>query len=150
MSDIVKARLEHGRTITPDNIASSLEAMQAFRSWTEGTLFGSHDQGATTLLIFPQTCGRPDYRDKVPEVGELFNDTFSIYAFGYLVGCPDYALPVAEVPYVSEVTGKTEYLPASISLIGRPGTDLDLFDIVEHLQENGALSNVSAGSRMFM
>lgn len=150
MSDIVKARLEHGRTITPDNIASSLEAMQAFRSWTEGTLFGSHDQGATTLLIFPQTCGRPDYRDKIPEVGELFNDTFSIYAFGYLVGCPDYALPVAEVPYVSEVTGKTEYLPASISLIGRPGTDLDLFDVVEHLQENGALSNVSAGSRMFV
>ena len=149
VSDVVNARLSHGRTVTPDDVAKALDSAQAFKEWTENTLFGSYDQDATTLLIFPQTCGRPAYRAHVPHRNELFNDTFSIYAFGYLVGCPDYTLPVAEVPYQSEVTGETEYLPASISLIGRPGTDVELFDIVNFLYKNNALSNLAAGSRMF-
>lgn len=150
ISEIVKARLDFGRTVTPDAVAKSLDSMQAFRQWTEQTLFGAYDQNSTTLLIFPQTCGQPDYRDVVPKRTELFNDTFSIYAFGYLVGCPDYTLPVAEVPYESRISGKTEYLPASISLIGRPGSDLELFDVVDYLHKNGALSDVAAGSRMLL
>lgn len=149
MSDIVKARLDFGRSVTPETIASSLEAMQAFREWTEKTLFGSYDQDSTTIMIFPQTCGRPDYRNKADASGPLFYDKFSIYAFGYLVGCPDYTLPVAEVPYHSEVTGETAFLPASISLVGRPGTDLELFDIIEYLHKHGAVRDLAAGSRMF-
>lgn len=150
MSEIVKARLDYGRSVTAEAIANALEATQAFREWTENTLFGSYDQDSTTLLIFPQTCGRADYRDKLPSKGPLFNDTFSIYAFGYLVGCPDYTLPVAEVPYQSRVTAKTEYLPASISLIGRPGTDLELFDVVQHMHKHGVVYDVAAGPRMFL
>jgi len=149
ISDIVRARLDHGRTVTPKEISDALQAMQAFREWTENTIFGSYDADSTTLLIFPQTCGRPNYRDESPDRSVLFNDTFSIYAFGYLVGCPDYTLPVAEVPYTSKVSGQTEYLPASISLIGRPGTDRELFDVVKYLHQHGALSDLKAGSRMF-
>lgn len=149
MSAIVKARLDYGRTVSAERVASALEATTAFREWTENTLFGSYDREATILLIFPQTCGRPDYRDQAPQYTELFNDTFSIYAFGYLVGCPDYTIPVAEVPFESRITGQTEYLPAAISLIGRPGTDLELFDIVDYMRKQGALSDLTAGSRMF-
>lgn len=149
MSEIVRQRLNHGRTVKPDAIAKALKATEDFKEWVENTLFGSYDQDATTLLIFPQTCGRPDYRDDIPHRSELFNDTFSIYAFGYLVGCPDYTLPVAEVPYVSKISGLTEYLPTSISLVGRPGTDTELFDIVDHLHDSGVLSNLTTGSRMF-
>lgn len=149
MSAIVKARLDYGRNVPAETIARALEATTAFREWTENTLFGSYDREATTLLIFPQTCGRPDYRDNAPQYTELFNDTFSIYAFGYLVGCPDYTIPVAEVPFESRVSGKTEYLPASISLIGRPGTDLELFDVVDYLRKQGALSDLAAGPRLF-
>lgn len=149
MSDVVKARLDYGRSVTPETIAGALEAMQAFREWTEKTLFGSYDQDSTTLMIFPQTCGRPDYRNKEPSSGPLFYDKFSIYAFGYLVGCPDYTLPVAEVPYHSDVTGETAYLPASISLVGCRGTDHELFDVVEYLHEHGAVHDLAAGSRMF-
>ncbi|KAI1630071.1 amidotransferase [Exophiala viscosa] len=149
ISEIVRRRLDHGRTVPAQKIADALEAMQAFRSWTETTLFGSYDQDATTILIFPQSCGRPDYRDHVPDRGELFNDTFSIYSFGYLVGCPDYTIPVAEVPYHSTVSGKTEFLPVSISLIGRPGSDLELFNVLLRLHSAGVISDVAAGARLF-
>ncbi|KAK4915618.1 hypothetical protein LTR66_017072, partial [Elasticomyces elasticus] len=106
MSEVVSRRLAHGRYLDTDEIAAALEAMGAFKEWTENVLFGSYDQDATTILIFPQSCGRPAYRDTVPDHSVLFNDTFSIYAFGYLVGCPDYTLPVAEVPYHSKHTGQ--------------------------------------------
>jgi len=149
ISDVVRARLDHGRTVTPDEIADALQAMQAFRGWTENTIFGSYDADSTTVLIFPQTCGQPNYRDEVPDRSVLFNETFSIYAFGYLVGCPDYTLPVAEVPYTSKISGQTEYLPASISLIGRPGTDLALFDVVSYLHQNDVISDLRSGKRMF-
>lgn len=149
ISDIVQRRLNHGRNLAAHRLAGALEAMQAFRRWTETTLFGSYDQDATTLLIFPQTCGRPDYRDEIPNRNQLFNDTFSIYSFGYLVGCPDYTIPVAEVPFHSTVTHRTESLPVSISLIGRPGSDLELFGVLRHLQMAGVISDVAAGTRMY-
>jgi Asp-tRNA(Asn)/Glu-tRNA(Gln) amidotransferase A subunit family amidase len=149
ISELVRRRLDYGRSLSPEKIAEALDAMQAFQKWTETTLFGSYDQEATTLLIFPQSCGRPDYRDETPDRGELFNDTFSIYSFGYLVGCPDYTIPVAEVPYHSKATNKTEHLPVSISLIGKPGTDLELFDLLQYLHTTGVISDVMAGPRLF-
>ena len=123
--------------------------MHAFRTWTETTLFGSHGQDATTLLVFPQSCGRPDYRDEVPGRSVLCNDTFSIYSFGYLVGCPDYSVAVAEVPYVSRVTGQTEFLPVLISLAGRPGADLVLFEGLAFLHHEGVFADIKAGKMLF-
>ncbi len=149
LCEVVQRRLDYGRHLPAQQLAGSLEAMQAFRTWTETTLFGSYDQDATTLLIFPQSCGQPDYRQDVPERSNLFNNTFSIYAFGYLVGCPDYTVPVAEVPYFSTVTNSTEFLPVSLSLIGRPGSDLELFDVLLQLQKSGVIANVAAGSRLW-
>ncbi|EXJ86197.1 hypothetical protein A1O1_06567 [Capronia coronata CBS 617.96] len=149
ISELVSRRLEYGRSVSAETISTALEAMQAFRTWTDTTLFGSYDQNATTLLIFPQSCGRPEYRDHVPDRVSLFNDTFSIYSFGYLVGCPDYTIPVAEIPYLSKVTGEVEHLPVSISLIGRPGSDKELFDVMLHLRKTGVISDVAAGQRLF-
>ena len=149
ISPLVQRRLEYGRSVTDQQVRESLEAMQAFSTWTINTIFGSYDQEATTLLIFPQSCGRPDYRDDTPDRTELFNDIFSIYAFGYLVGCPDYTVPVAEVPYTSRVTDKQEHLPVSISLVGKPGSDAELFEVLDNLRGAGVLSDVLAGSRMY-
>ncbi|OCT52008.1 glutamyl-tRNA (Gln) amidotransferase [Cladophialophora carrionii] len=149
MSNLVSRRLDHGRNVRAEDLSNALQAMQAFKLWVETTLLGSYDQDATTLLIFPQSCGRPDYRDDVPDRSELFNDTFSIYSFGHLVGCPDYTIPVAETTYLSRITNQTEHLPVSISLVGRPGSDLELFNVVRQMRDAGMISDVATGSRMY-
>ncbi|KIX95353.1 uncharacterized protein Z520_08870 [Fonsecaea multimorphosa CBS 102226] len=149
VSDLVQRRLEHGRNLSTERIIDALEAMQAFKLWVETTVFGSYDQEAITLLVFPQSRGHPDYRDDVPDRTELFNDTFSIYSFGYLVGCPDYTIPIAEVPYLSKITSEIEYLPVSISLVGRPGSDLELFNVVRQLHRFGVISDVATGPRLY-
>jgi Asp-tRNA(Asn)/Glu-tRNA(Gln) amidotransferase A subunit family amidase len=149
ISPLVKRRLDFGRTVSSDTIARAIEAMQAFTRWMEDFLFGAFDDDSTTLLVFPQSCGEPEYRDDIPDRSVLFNDLFSIYAFGYLVGCPDYTVPIAEIPHHSRVTRQTELFPVTISLVGRPGSDRHLFDLLSFLQERGVLRNVEAGSRLY-
>ena len=149
ISELVQRRLKHGRRISKRKFAKALKSMQAFAKWTDTTLFGSYDQEAMTLLVFPQNCGRPDYRDDIPDRTELFNDTFSIYSFGHLVGCPDYTIPVGEKSFISKITGKKEYLPVSMSLISRPGTDAELFGVVQQLKDAGVFRDVLAGPRLY-
>ena len=148
ISELVKRRLDYGRELSKEQVETALDAMEAFSRWTLN-LFDSYDQEATTILVFPQSCGHVDYRDEIPDRSILFNEIFSIYAFGYLVGCPDYTLPVAEIPYQSTISNSVEHLPVSISLVGRPGTDLELFDLVQHLHKSGVVPSVKAGKRMY-
>ena len=147
--DLVRRRLEFGSTVTPSTIANALDAMQAFTRWMEDFVLGAFGTDSTTLLIFPQSCGAPEYRDEVPDRSVLFNDMFSIYAFGYLVGCPDYTVPIAEVPYHSRITNKMERFPVSISMVGRPDSDKELFDLLSYLHANGVLRDVGAGPKMY-
>lgn len=150
MSDIVKQRLDYGRTLPNDDIAAALEATEAFRRWMEVTFFTSFDADTTTIMMFPQSCGQPEYRDKKPaENSSLFCEAFSVYAFGFLCGCPDYTIPVGEVSYQSRITDRTEYLPVSLSFLSKPGTDLELFNVVNQLHEKGIISDVMSGSRMY-
>ena len=149
ISELVKRRLDFGRSVTSDAIANALDAMQAFTRWIEDFLFGAFDDDSTTILVFPQSCGKPEYRDEVPDRSGLFNDMFSMYAFGYLVGCPDYTVPIAEVPYYSRVTNKAEHYPVSVSFVGRPESDKHLFDLLSLLHDRGVLRDVAAGARMY-
>lgn len=148
ITSLVKDRQDHGRKLSPAQVAKAVNSMQAFAEWVETVLFGAYDEEAIALMVFPQSFGIPNYRHHIMERKELFKDGFSIYAFGYLVGCPDYTIPVGEVPFLSEVTNTTERLPVSVSMVARPGNDIVLFDILSSLQEKINLS-VKTGSTMY-
>ena len=145
ISPLVKRRLDFGRDVPPKKILTALDAMRAFTHWVENFIFEKEN----TILIFPQSFGKPCYRDEAPDRRLLFLDGFSVYAFGYLAGCPDYTLPVGEVPYHSRMTGEVEYLPVSISMLARPGNDIQLFDVVKMLEKRGVLRSVRTGKRMY-
>jgi Asp-tRNA(Asn)/Glu-tRNA(Gln) amidotransferase A subunit family amidase len=148
ITDIVKKRFDYGRTLDLPEIAKHLESMQIFANWVENVLFGPIDEEAIALLIFPQSFGVPNYRDEVPDE-IVFYDKFSVYSFGYLVGCPDYTVPIGEVPFVSKVTGEQDYLPVSVSMVARRGNDVPLFDILTGMEGRGMLRGVRAGKRMY-
>ena len=149
LSPIVSKRLEYGRSLTRAQIAQHLDSMAVFARWVENVLFGPPDEEAITLLIFPQSLGVPNYRDDIPKHECVIYDKFSVYSFGYLVGCPDYTVPIGEVPFVSRVTGKAGHLPVSLSMVARRGNDVPLFDVLTLLEEKGVLSGVKAGRRMY-
>lgn len=167
---IVAARMAHGRSISPSEIEAALDSMQTFKHWVNTVLFGPVEEEAIALMVFPQSFGSESYRDELPDHSKgLFNDAFSVYAFGYLCGCVDYTVPIGEVPFVSRITGQEGYLPVSISMVSRAGNvsrathvpsiclpilmlsckDIPLFDILTSLDEMGVLRDVEAGSRMY-
>ena len=149
IASIVKERLQYGQNLTIQDFTQALKAMRSFQKWVKTVVFGAYDEEAIALMVFPQSFGIPNYRHHVKPRTELFRHGFSVYAFGYLVGCPDYTVPVGEVPYLSEVTKRTEHLPVSVSMVARPGNDIPLFDILTSLGEKGGLMGVKAGSRMY-
>lgn len=146
---IVKARHDHGRQITASQFAAAVKSAKVFSKWVCNILFATSDaQAEIPLLIFPQSRGRPDYRDTLAEELLVFS-TFSAYSLSYLSGCPDATVPVGEVPYHSRITDREEMLPISLSVLSPPGTDLRLLALLTELEERGILSPVIAGTSMY-
>ncbi|KAI9794231.1 MAG: hypothetical protein M1816_006157 [Peltula sp. TS41687] len=117
---VVLARQEFGRKLPKEKFDAAVEAKDMFTRWVDEVLLARNDSDVIPILIFPQSFGKPKYRGN-PTTPVLFWDKFSTYAFGYLCGCPDYTIPIGEVPYLSAITRKEEFLPISLSIVSRPG-----------------------------
>lgn len=75
--------------------------------------------------------------------------TFSAYSLSYLSGCPDFTVPVGEVPFVSDFTGVEEMLPVAVSVVGRVGDEGRILALLRAMVERGELKDVKAGRQMY-
>ncbi|KAM3073532.1 hypothetical protein ACMFMG_004574 [Clarireedia jacksonii] len=67
-----------------------------------------------------------------------------------VTGSPELSIQIGHVPFESNVTGNTEYLPCAVSIMATPGRDLQLMDIAkDRLEKVGRLTSVFAGKWMF-
>lgn len=74
---------------------------------------------------------------------------FSVYSISYCSGCPDYAVPVGEVPFTSRITGQQGFLPVAVSLLVPRDMDDVLLGLLKDLEAAGVLRSVACGSRTF-
>ena len=148
IDSIVKARQNHGRSITTDQYTAAVDSARAFSQWVRNTVFAKSSDDEFPVLVFPQSWGSPTYRDD-PDTGPLFFSSFSIYSLSYLSGCPDCTVPVGEVACQSRVTEKEMFLPISLSVLSPPGTDVQLLALLSELEDKGVLRSVEAGMRMY-
>lgn len=56
---------------------------------------------------------------------------------------------VDEIPYNSTISGKTEYIPVTMSLVDARGCDLVLTNMVREMEADGILTPVATGSTMY-
>ncbi|KAI9846951.1 MAG: hypothetical protein M1838_001087 [Thelocarpon superellum] len=145
---VIRERQQFGREQTEETFDAAVRCGTSFSKWVNEVLLTSADPDEIPLLLFPQSFGIPNYRDSYGR-STVFWDKFSLYSFGYLGGCPDYTVPIGEVPYMSRITEREAFLPVSLSIIGRKGHDLVLFDILKGLDRQGILKEVKTGSRLF-
>ena len=145
---VVKARQAHGRRISTAEYEAAVWSAEMFSKWINESLFAMSDEDELTLLIFPQSWGRPDYRVD-PDERDLFFSTFSIYSLSYLSGCPDCTVPVGEVERHSRLTEARMLLPISLSILSPPGTDLALLGLLSDLEKVGILKPLAAGPSMY-
>ena len=146
---IVRRRQQWARQVTPMQYEAATASLQMFARWVQDELFRTSDNQTIPIIMFPQTWGQPDYRDVHPDHNQdLFRSSFSSYSLSYCSGCPDFTIPIGELPYHSRITDRREWLPLSLSVLSKPGMDNILLGILKCLEEQGNLPPVTAGRRM--
>ncbi|WVW83799.1 hypothetical protein I302_105820 [Kwoniella bestiolae CBS 10118] len=118
-------------------------------------LIGRHKSSITqSILIEPINIHRvPIYREsKLNFLREPLSTTknpLSLIHLSSIAGCPHYVVPIGQVPFKSLVSDQEEMQPLGMSMIGYPGSDFVLLEIIEKLRKAGVLKTVKTGQTAF-
>ncbi|KAI1425329.1 amidase signature enzyme [Xylaria sp. FL1777] len=141
----VSRRWAKGAAVTAAENKEATKKLDIYRDWLMDTLFPNPYR----LIILPVTNAAPNYRDVVspsPEDPTALDELF----IPPILGSPDIAVPIGDVPYASRITHKVEYLPVVADVVGAPGTDFQLLEIIEKVMKlSDRPMTVAVGSRIF-
>ncbi|OCF60501.1 hypothetical protein L486_00134 [Kwoniella mangroviensis CBS 10435] len=118
-------------------------------------LIGSDDQSVTrTILPEPTNIDRlPLYREsKMNSHREPLStrkNPISPTHPASIAGCPHYVVPIGQVPFKSLVSDQEEMQPLGMSIIGYPGSDFVLLEIIDKLNKARVLRTVKTGRTAF-
>ncbi|EIM85123.1 amidase signature enzyme [Stereum hirsutum FP-91666 SS1] len=146
----VLARWQYGESQGADGYAAALIERETFENWTSSQLFKEDAESCSdSLFFYPQNAG--DYTSR-----EVYYPSIAAPPFGYSSGrlavhgrSPDMVVPIGQVPYHSNITGITEQLPVTVSIVTRRGCDFVLFDLLEGLAAKGIVQTVKTGRTAF-
>ncbi|KAL1941453.1 hypothetical protein VTO73DRAFT_7270 [Trametes versicolor] len=144
------ARWNYGRALPAGRKEEALTNKTIFMDWVADEVLkaGDPDTCADSILLYPQSSGNTNYRNRYissPTAPIGFSSgRLSVHA-----ETPDMVVPIGEAPFNSTITGKTEFLPVTLSFVTAKGCDLMLFNLFAALQDAGIISPVGTGSRVF-
>ncbi|RDW93964.1 uncharacterized protein DSM5745_01286 [Aspergillus mulundensis] len=140
---------EIGKSISQELRDESWRRSEVYRNWLLDSVFKPADKNTLTVMILPIEAGKPNYRDAdLPPNGLLSG--YAALNMSNMLRAPEVTAPVGDIPYHSIVTDREERLPVAVSVIGAPGTDLLLVDLVEKGMVGAGLgTTVKTGSVAF-
>ena len=138
---------ELGRPVTQAQRNEGMHRLEVYKKWF---LDSAMQQAASeAYLIMPISDVIVNYRDAPPAPVARPNG-FDPLILSPILGAPDIVVPIGEYEYDSRVSGRKEYLPVAVDVVGLPGSDLHLIDIIQHsLEMSHRPAAVNTGSRMF-
>ncbi|KAA8569389.1 hypothetical protein EYC84_001034 [Monilinia fructicola] len=135
-----------GASLTDAQFHTALEQKKCFAHFLTEHIFA---EGGVVLLPCgpPNVCYRDEYSGSIEEWGARWQGYgVPVTAFSALGGGPAVSIPVGQRRYESNVTGRTESQPLGLMLLGAPGTDESLVDLVAHvLETSGRQLRVQSG-----
>ncbi|PCH35594.1 amidase signature enzyme [Wolfiporia cocos MD-104 SS10] len=144
------SRWEYGWSLSADMHDEAIANKTLFEDWFTGTVLpaDSPRSCSESIMIYPQSSGETVYRNQYLRPPVLPYG-FSSGRIAVFAGVPDMVVPVGEAPYTSKITGKTEYLPVTVSFVIAKGCDMVLFRLFAAMQEAGVIKAVSTGPRLY-
>ncbi|KAI5853293.1 amidase signature domain-containing protein [Durotheca rogersii] len=143
----VQDRWRKGEAVSEEEYKEAESRLQIYKNWLLDNIFSVPD--TSVLVVLPIQKIEPNYRDEVkksPTSQSALDELFLVS----ILGSPDVVVPIGEWSYPSKITGKKEYLPIAVNIVGAPDTDLQLLDAVDHVMtSSGRRTEVLPGSRMF-
>ncbi len=147
VSPTLRWRWEIAKDLTRPQRDESILRLQTFKRWflDEVMCVPTH----TTMVVLPIEAMRPNYRDDPPSPPQMPMG-IGMLDLAPTLGAPELVVPIGQISYDSRVSGQIEYLPVTLSLMGAPGTDLDLIGEARVcLEKAGRPTWVRVGSSMF-
>ncbi|KAK0664263.1 Amidase 1 [Lasiodiplodia hormozganensis] len=148
-----RTRWAWGQQLTaadPSAYAAAVRNMSAFRAWWGSTVI--RPSAATCsegLYVYLRASGTASYRDEYFELSAAPPLGFADWTIAGWAGAPEVVVPVGEVEYESEVTGRTEWLPVMATVQAGRGCDGMLAGLVGEMGGRGVARGVRAGKRLF-
>lgn len=138
-------------TVTAEMHEEAINQLGVFQEWFEGNIIPASTEGESeALLLVPWTTGMPDYRDKSRNKPDWVGYGWFYYMVAPFAKAPEAILPVGQTSYMSTVTSREEWLPASIGVVGARGSDAHLLSLLKDLMETAGLrTSTQAGRTAF-
>ncbi|PVH80611.1 amidase signature enzyme [Cadophora sp. DSE1049] len=135
------------KSITKSSRDEALARLGVHREWFLSSIMNQASKNA--IVIVPIENISPRYRDEPPKFSRDGHGTMCSY-LSPSIGAPELIIPVGQIPYESKVTSRKEYLPFAVGIVGLPGTDLNIMDVMQQcLEKSGRPTQVRTGSVMF-
>ncbi|KAF2240746.1 amidase [Trematosphaeria pertusa] len=137
-----------GKSISQEERDECWRRSEVYRHWLLGKVFKADSKDSITIMVLPIEAGEPNYRDaELPPYGLLSG--YAALNMSPMMRAPEVTAPVGDIPYNSIVTQREE-LPIAASVIGAPGMDLILVDLVEKgMNAVGVPTKVKTGRSMY-
>ncbi|KAF2831281.1 amidase signature enzyme [Ophiobolus disseminans] len=147
ISPPVRRQWELSSHISASSHAEAMLKVEVCKTWFEEVITKPSKQN--TLVFIPIEEIAPRYRDEMPTAH--FNPVGVPNLFlSPILKAPELTVPIGEVAYSSKVSDNEEKLPVAVSVIGPPGQDLFLFDLVMKCPQNSNRPDrVLAGRKLF-
>ncbi|KAJ4135095.1 hypothetical protein NW768_004710 [Fusarium equiseti] len=122
---------------------------ETYREWLLEKVFSVGDSTVTTIMVFPIEVGKPNYRDSVPAPFAPLSGYASLN-MSPIARAPEVTAIAGQITYESIVTKREEPYPIGVSVIGAPGTDLVLADLVRKgMEAAGIPTQVKTGASVY-
>jgi len=152
-----------GRVVDKSQNDQAWERYDVYKNWFIERILRPEETRA--IVVLPIEELEPRYRDKPPEQLTEAPKGVSVLYLSPALGAPELVVPgkqanydrdilltsaAGQIPFNSRITGQQEYLPVAVSLLGAPGTDLELIEMTEDFLKHAKRStNVLTGRTMF-
>ena len=138
-------------TVTSEMHKDGLKKMSIFQSWFEENLIGPSEDGSSEAsLLLPWTKGTPNYRDVYRPQPDWADYGWQYYMISPFTRAPEMIIPIGQIPFLSKVTKREEWLPVSLGVIGARGSDVSLPALIQDFMYAMQLpATVEIGERAF-
>jgi Asp-tRNA(Asn)/Glu-tRNA(Gln) amidotransferase A subunit family amidase len=139
---------DNAKEVTPTQNEKAWAKVAIYKNWLMETVLKSESEDA--IVVSPLGDLSPCYRDEWPAPPSGDQQMWEPLLMAPILGAPEIVVPAGEMKYQSRISGREEFLPVCVAIMGLPGTDQDLLDLTRSiLERSGRSTKVSVGRRMF-
>ncbi|KAK7420198.1 hypothetical protein QQX98_002851 [Neonectria punicea] len=123
-----------GEVVTADEYKEHVGRLNVYRKWFHEHIMALNSTPkAEAIMILP--CGTSDIRHRDESTPPTTSEGVTPEYLAPILGAPHLAVPFAQQAYQSRISGRTEYQPVCVSLMGARGSESGMIQLVKQALE---------------